>query len=135
LNAIDFTEYLGNLNSVTFPSTSGTDGTYTGISATSTSGDGVNAIFTVEVVSGLVSTVNVTTAGKLYQIGDTITISSASFEGASDLLLNVDVLNATPMVYEDYNKTIQKDFDGTPRLVALENGAFYISQYITEPID
>jgi hypothetical protein len=40
------------------------------------------------------------------------------------------------MVYEYYNKTIQRRFDGTPILTALDNnGQWYIAQQITEPID
>jgi hypothetical protein len=40
------------------------------------------------------------------------------------------------MVYGNYNKTIQRRFDGTIVLTALDNyGQFYITQAITEPID
>jgi hypothetical protein len=136
LDAIDFTEYLGNLNSVSYPEgITGTNGTYTGISAISTSGIGVDAIFSITVTGNVVVSVEITTSGKKYQVADTITISSASFNGPGNLVLTVDVLNATPMVYGNYNKTIQKDFDGTPRLVALANSNFYITQYITQAID
>ena len=48
---------------------------YPGISGTS-SGNGVNAIFTVGVAGGVVNTVEVTNSGKLYEIEDTITIDS-----------------------------------------------------------
>ena len=135
INAIDFTEYLGNLNNISFAETAGTDGTYTLVTGV-TSGDGVNAEFTVEVASGLVSFVDITTSGKLYEVGDTITIASGSFGGTTDLILTVDVLNATPMVYENYNKTIQRGFAGVPILTALDSSSmWYISQQITEPID
>jgi hypothetical protein len=134
INAIDFTEYLGNLNNVSFAETSGTTGTYTAVTGV-TSGDGVNAEFTVEVASGLVDFVDITTSGKLYEVGDTITIASGSFGGTTDLILTVDALNATPMVYENYNKTIQKDFNGDTQLLAISNGNWYISTAIAQSID
>ena len=132
--SIDFTEYLGKINSVTFPPTSGTDGVYSNITGTS-SGAGVNALFVIEVLSNSVSVVNISNSGNLYQVGDTITILSSSFGGTEDLVLTVNVLNATPMVYGDYNKTIQKDFNGTNLLVAITNGGLYITEYITQPVD
>ena len=134
INAIDFTTYLGNLNNVSFTATTGTDGTYTAITGV-TSGSGINAEFTIEVISGLVDFVNITNSGKLYQVGDTITIASGSFGGTTDLILTVDELNATPMVYENYNKTIQKDFNGDTLLVAIANGNWYISTAIAQSID
>jgi hypothetical protein len=40
------------------------------------------------------------------------------------------------MVYEYYNKTIQRRFDGTPTLIALNNsGEWWTSTAITEAID
>jgi hypothetical protein len=134
INAIDFTEYLGNLNNVSFEETAGTDGTYTAVTGV-TSGDGVNAEFTINVTADAVATIDITTSGKLYEVGDTITIASGSFGGETDLVLTVDALNATPMVYENYNKTIQKEFNGDTLLVAISNGDWYISTEIAQSID
>ena len=135
LYLIDFTTYLGNPVDFSYPSTTGTDGVYTGVTGTS-SGAGVNSVFTITVASTLVSNVETSTIGKLYLTGDTITIASGSFGGTSDLVLTVDTIGATPMVYEYYNKTIQRRFDGTPILTALDNnGQWYISLAITEAID
>jgi hypothetical protein len=135
LNGIDFTTYLGNPINFSYPSTTGTDGVYTGVTGTS-SGAGVNSVFTITVASTLVSDVETSTIGKLYLTGDTITIASGSFGGTTDLVLTVDTISTTPMVYEYYNKTIQRRFDGTPILTALDNnGNWYISSLITESID
>lgn len=135
LNGIDFTSYLGNPVNFSYPSTTGTDGVYTGVTGTS-SGAGVNSVFSIAVTSTLVSNVETSTIGKLYLTGDTITIASGSFGGTSDLVLTVDTIGDQPMVYEYYNKTIQRRFDGTPILTALDNnGSLYISQQITEAID
>ena len=138
LNNIDFTEYYGILTGVTFPNdVSGSDGTYSNVTGTA-SGVGVNAEFEIIVTSNLVSTVNVTTGGKLYQIDDTITIPSGSFGGETDLVLTEDGLSLTPEVYRNYNKTIQKAGDGTNVITVLLPGEGYfpyITPNITQAID
>ena len=135
IDEIDFTEFAGRISAVTFTPTGATGGVYAGLTGAA-SGSGVNALFTVNVVGGFVDTVDITQVGKLYLINDTVTIESTSFGGDTDLVLTVSDLYDTPMVYEGYNKTIQKRFDGTPILTALDNsGNWYISQYITESID
>jgi hypothetical protein len=135
IDEVDFTTYLGRINGVTYPPTAGTNGTYTNVTGT-TSGIGVNATFTIDVTGSFVETVTITNIGKLYELNDTITIASGSFGGETDLVLTVSGLNATPMVYETYNKTIQRRFDGTPMLSSLnDSGQWYVSQYINEPID
>ena len=135
ISFIDFTTYLGNPIDYSYTSTAGTDGVYTDVTGTS-SGAGVDSVFIITVASSFVSDVEASTIGKLYLTGDTITIASGSFGGTSDLVLTVDTIGATPMVYEYYNKTIQRRFDGTPILTALDNnGQWYISSAITEAID
>ena len=134
LDGIDFTTFVGRISAVTFPPTTGTDGVYAGLTG-AVSGIGINAIFTVNVVGGFVDTVDITAVGKLYLINDTVTIASGSFGGDTNLVLTVTGLYDTPMVYESYNKTIQRRIDGTPILTALDNsGSWYISQYINQPI-
>ena len=135
----DFTEYYGNLTGVSFPNdVSGSDGTYSNVTQTSTSGIGVNAEFEIIVTSNLVSNVSVTTGGKLYQIEDTITIASASFGGTTDLVLTEDGLTLAPEVYKNYNKTIQRAADETAVLTVLLPGEGYfpyITPNITQAID
>jgi hypothetical protein len=135
LNNIDFTEYLGRINTISFPSIAGVDGVYSNILGTSPK-EGVDASFIITVSGDFVSNVEIgDNSGKLYQVGDTITINQSEFGGSEDLVLVVTILNATPMVYEYYNKTIQRDFNGNPILVAIANGNLYTSENITEPID
>jgi hypothetical protein len=133
LNNIDFTEYLGRINTISFTPISGTDAIYSDVVGL-TSGEGVNAVFEITVSGDLISAINITNSGKLYKVGDTITINSSSFGGTEDLILTVDTLNPIPMVYEYYNKTIQKDFNGNNILVAIANGNLYVTENITEPI-
>ena len=61
-----------------------TTGTYTSISPSATSGSGVSASFTVEVVADSVIEVVVTGAGSNYSIGDTITIAGTDIGGSTD---------------------------------------------------
>ncbi len=137
---VDFTQYLGRINTIEVAGgnpVAGSDGIYSGITATSsTTQYGIGAEFTINVVGSLISTVDITNFGKLYEINDTITIDSSSFGGVEDLILTIDTIQSTPMVYEPYNKTIQKRFDETPVLISLtDNNEWYISSNITEPID
>jgi hypothetical protein len=138
LNEYDFTEYYGILTGVSFPNdVSGTDGTYSNVTGT-TSGIGVNAEFEITVTGNLVTIVNTTNGGKLYQSGDTITIPSGSFGGTADLVLTEDGLSLVPEVYKDYNKTIQRAGDGNAVITVLLPGEGYfpfITQNITQAID
>jgi hypothetical protein len=134
----DFTEYYGNLFSVTFPNNvAGTNGTYSNVTGI-TSGIGFNAEFEIIVSGSLVSTVSVTTNGKLYRENDTITIASGSFGGTANLVLTENGLSLTPEVYRNYNKTIQKAGDGTNVITVILPGEGYfpyITPNITQAID
>lgn len=133
----DFTEYYGNVVSISYPPTSGSNGTYTAVSG-STDGIGFNTIFDIIVTSGSVDTVTITNAGKLYEVNDTITILSGSFDGDTDLVLTVTDVSYTPEVYGNYNKTIQRAADGTAVLTVILPGEGYypyITPNITQAID
>jgi hypothetical protein len=133
LDGYDFTEYYGNLIDVSLPNdVSGTDGTYNNVTGT-TSGIGVNAEFGIIVTGNLVTTVNITNGGKLYKVNDTITIPSSSFGGTADLVLTEDGLSLVPEVYGNYNKTIQKAYNGDTVLTVLLPGEGYFP-YITSNI-
>lgn len=135
LDSIDFTENLGRINGYeSTPGVAGVDGTYFNVTGTTT-GQGVNAQFTIGVSGGIINSLELTNVGIKYNIGDQITIDPTAFGGTEPLVITVTVISDTPMVYGYYNKTIQRDFDGTARLVAIANGNLYITQYITEPID
>jgi hypothetical protein len=135
LDDYDFTTYLGVINAISSSITDGTDGVYPDLTG-STGGFGSGSVFEVTVASSLVSNIAITNSGNLYEVNDTITITSGSFGGTTDLVLTVTELQSAPMVYGNYNKTIQRRFDGTIVLTALDdNNQFYITQAITEPID
>ena len=74
--------------------------TYTNVAATSTSGIGTNATFSVTIdASGAASIVSGTPAGLSYAVGDTITIADTSLgnSGAADLTFEVATIKAPPL--------------------------------------
>ena len=67
-----------------------TTGTYTSISPSATSGSGVSASFTVEVIANAVTEVKVTGVGSNYSIGDTITIAGTDLGGSiNDVVVTI----------------------------------------------
>jgi hypothetical protein len=132
INAIDFTTYYGNLTDVSYPPTSGTTGTYTGVTAT-TGGIGVNAEFSITVTADAVDDVIVTNSGKLYEVNDTITIASGSFGGTSDLVLTATQVSPTPVVYTTSNANIVKNFNGDLKLTYI--GTSFGIVGILDPFD
>jgi hypothetical protein len=69
----------------------GTYGPYSG----TTNFSGVGAFFTIDVVEGIITGVNIIRGGVGYQVNDTITISSDVFEGVEDLIIIVTEVTLT----------------------------------------
>jgi hypothetical protein len=132
ISFIDFTTYLGNPIDYSYTSTAGTDGVYTDVTGTS-SGAGVDSVFIITVASSFVSDVEASTIGKLYLTGDTITIASGSFGGTSDLVLTVDQVSPTPVVYTTANSNIVKNFNGDLKLTYI--GTSFGIVGILDPFD
>jgi hypothetical protein len=84
INNVDFTTNYGTISGITYSSQGNelTDGSYGSIGGT-TNGVGVDALFSVDVVSGSVINVSVTNGGKLYVVGNTITILGTSIGGVT----------------------------------------------------
>lgn len=80
----DFTADYGNITDFTYSAgaTGLPDALYSLLSTT-TNGNGVNATFDVDVSGGVVSDVNIDNSGKLYNIGNTLTISGTDIGGVS----------------------------------------------------
>jgi hypothetical protein len=71
------------------------------------------------VVSGSVINVSVNNSGKLYVIGDTITILGTQIGGTDvvdDVIITVTSISQTPSVYELYTCNIFKNANLTNRL-------------------
>ena len=86
-----------------------TTGTYTSITPSATSGSGVSASFTVEVVANAVTEVKVTGAGSNYSIGDTITIAGTDLGGStSDVVVTIlmENMNHEPTMKDCVSETL-----------------------------
>jgi len=110
---IDFTTNYGNISGITYSSTgsTATDSSYGNVGGT-TNGIGVNALFQIDVVSGSVINVSVNNSGKLYVIGDTITILGSQIggtDGVDNVIITVTGVSQTPSVYELYTCNIFKN--------------------------
>lgn len=122
INNIDFTEFYGNITAFTYsaPGSTSSDGSYNSIfCATQTSGNGVGASFTYDVSSGVVNNVNLSTSGKTYNIGDTITIPGScqgGTDGVDDITITITGVSQTPSVYETYTCQIFERQGGAKRL-------------------
>jgi hypothetical protein len=117
---IDFTTNYGNISGITYTSTgsTATDSSYGNVGGT-TNGIGVNALFQIDVVSGSVINVSVNNSGKLYVIGDTITILGSQIggtDGVDNVIITVSSVSQTPSVYELYTCNIFKNSALTDRL-------------------
>ena len=114
INLVDFTPNYGNITAFTYNAlgTGSTDGIYTNLTGT-TNGHGVNASFNIEVSGNTVIGVSGNTSGKLYQVGDTITVDSVYFNG---VIVTVTGVSQTPSVYELYTCQIFKNSSLTNRL-------------------
>jgi hypothetical protein len=87
IGSTDFTTNYGNITgfSYTAGGTSASDDLYVGLTAT-TDGKGTGATFEVLVTSGIVTEVNEDNQGKLYQIGDTLTILGTAIGGVTGVI-------------------------------------------------
>jgi hypothetical protein len=113
INGVDFTVNYGNITDITYSATgtTATNGTYTGIGG-STTGTGVNALFTINVGGNSVTGVTVTNGGKLYSTGETITVLGSQIggvDGADNVIITVTDLGAIPTVYQQYSSNIFKN--------------------------
>ena len=113
INGVDFTVNYGTIADITFTGTgtTATNGTYTDVGGT-TSGSGVNALFTINVSGNSVSGVTVTNGGKLYLTGETITVLGSQIggvNGADNVIITVVELGPIPTVYEPYSSNIFKN--------------------------
>jgi hypothetical protein len=116
LNSINFVTYLGNINSIVYsPTSSSVDDTYS-VVQTSTNLHGYGAEFSVIVVGGSVVNVITTLQGYEYQSNEEITISADQFNGLDDLIIYVDTISETPLVYTTANCTIFTNSSGSSRL-------------------
>ena len=87
--------------SITTPETGLVDGVYS-VEASSTSGDGVGALFSITVVAGVVTAITATTAGSGYKATDTITFLGTLFGGAGNVVITLNAGNLVDSVAPAY---------------------------------
>jgi hypothetical protein len=135
INGTDFTvnnRFIQTISHTTPTST--VDNTYGGLTGAS-SVNGAGAIFQVNVVSGVVDSVNVTSNGYDYSVNETVTIPASSFSGnGADLVITVLSVNPQAMVTSDYNCKISRSpFDGGILIISTETPmGLYAQSDITE---
>lgn len=121
LNGTDFTTYYNGIaNTSSAGGLGGSDGTWVGVTQSSTTLNGTGAIFDITTLGGIVTSIVVTTAGKLYQVGEQLTIDGSSIGGSSNLTITVDTLTTTPLVYLTANCTISNSIDNFAVLTAID---------------
>lgn len=133
VNNVNFNEFYGNItsSSIANPNVGGTDGVYQ-IIPTTTNGRGIDATFDVTITSGTAS-VAIVNVGKLYDTEDTLIITGSLIGGGANLEIDVDTITDTPMVYGNYDTTIQKASNGDVVLSVFMPGEGYFN-YITQDI-
>ena len=103
-SALDTT--VGGLTGSGLPDGAGlVDGGYTGVEASSTSGDGIGALFNITVAGNVATVATATTAGSGYKAGDTITFLGTLFGGATpagDVVLTLVAGDLVDSVAPDY---------------------------------
>jgi hypothetical protein len=118
---------IESVDNTSITGTTSSNGVYTNVSQKSTSGSGIDAVFSITVSSGA-ALFNITNVGSGFNIGDTITISGADIGGSdvtNDLTIPVlTVYTATSGQFsnEVYRLTIQESASNTDFYPDLQGG-------------
>ena len=92
------------LESITQNTTGGTNQRYTGITQTSTSGQGSGAEFQIDLIGGSITGIRATATGSLYETGDTITFAAGTFGGSStETIITLRSEDLQPGLQKKYN--------------------------------
>ena len=97
----------GKLTAVANTGSSLVNGTYTGVTFTTLSGIGANAVATITVSGGAVTTVNVTAGGNGYAVGDLLEVDKIGDAGSGVRAVVTTVTNTDRLVLEDVNEDIK----------------------------
>jgi len=119
ISGINFSDYYNGVLTYTLTtSISGSNGTYSGLTASGPSSlSGTGATFDVIVSGGVVSSVLLNTGGKNYAVGNTFGINGAYIGGSSgdNFIITINSLRI-PSVYAPYTCHIIERYDGNKRL-------------------
>jgi hypothetical protein len=100
---------LGSITATSFSNQGSayTNGTYTNVPITTTSGNGSGALFTVTVASGIVTSLTITAGGTGYGYNDTFTIANSSLGGTGSGF--VGIISGIPYFSTNANTLWQFD--------------------------
>jgi hypothetical protein len=133
VDSVDFAS--NNKNIDTFSRNSPTSTASNGnidVGGGTSSGDGQGATFQVNVSGGTIQNVVLLSPGYDYEVSDTITIPSSSFNGSGDLVITVTAVTPEAMVTGDYNCKISKSVDGGLLISTETLNGLYTQSEITE---
>jgi hypothetical protein len=98
------------------------DATYTDVAATSTTGVGIGALFTVVVSGGIVTSATLTWGGANWRVGDTLTISNTLLGGTgSGLVITVATVDSSRLKIANANGGDITLYRSDTSMVAGEN--------------
>ena len=130
---VDFTPNYGNLIDFTYTSleaspATATDDTYVGLTGTS-NGPGVNASFDIGVSGGSVIGVTGNAPGKLYQTGDTITITGNKIGGLTGVITTFSTGNLSVKIYKPADSTYEYPANETEMDYLIDNSPLFATYY------
>jgi hypothetical protein len=123
---VDFTTNYGNISGFSYTAlgSGATDASYSNLTVT-TNGNGVNALFAVDVISGSVTNVSVVNSGKLYFVGNTITILGTQIGGVTGVIdgFTSDAIgkSGTTGTYENVFATGTNGENGSFNIIVVNN--------------
>ena len=133
INAVDFTPNYGNIVDFTYTAlgatgATATDNTYIGLTGT-TNGHGVNASFDIGVSGGIVIGVTGDSPGKLYQTGNTITISGNKIGGLTGVITTFSTGGLSVKIYKPADSTYEFPSDETEMDYLIDNSPLFDTYY------
>jgi hypothetical protein len=114
------TDFFANLDatglltsvSVTTAPTSPTNGTYTNVALTTTSGTGSGAVATIVISGGVITSVTITSAGTSYNVGDTLSFSGTGLGTGGQLTVATVSANSFPVYANGFTQPSTGTFIG-----------------------
>jgi hypothetical protein len=130
VNNVDFTINYGIITAFTYTTlgTGTTDGIYVNVTGT-TNGNGVDASFDIEVSGNTVIGVSGNTTGKLYQIGNTITILGDQIGGVTGAVSGFSTNKLSVKIYKPADSTYQYPSNETEMDYLINNSPLFDTYY------
>jgi hypothetical protein len=130
---VDFTPNYGNIVDFTYitlgaTGATATNNTYTGLTGT-TNGHGVNASFDIGVTGGIVIGVTGDAPGKLYQTGNTITITGNKIGGLTGVITTFSTSSLSVKIYKPADEIYEYPNNETEMDYLIDNSPLFATYY------